>query len=199
MVVAEVTAHSPTINPPWPSSRTRLAEVTRDRCASSRRPARVEYRALEQNRRVSRRSAALDCAVIMTHGLTRRARVARIAAMRWLLAALTASAIIGLSVTSVPAAAAPPGENCGTIVGPPWTAAGHRSGRRWDVSESGTSCAAAVFAVRRLLREHVDRRGRLRAIAPFIGCSVDRRHRNIHPYGAAACLGDKVAVSWGIA
>jgi hypothetical protein len=103
-------------------------------------------------------------------------------------------------VVALPAttAAAPPGENCGTIVGPRWTAPGHKSGRRWDVAESGTSCPAAEFAVRRLLAEHVDRRGRLRPIAPFLSCSVDVRHRNIHPYGAAACVADKAAVSWGI-
>jgi hypothetical protein len=106
---------------------------------------------------------------------------------------------MGFVVGPATSGAAPPGDSCGTIVGPRWTAPGHRSGRRWDVAESGTSCPAAEFAVRRLLRERVDRRGRLRPIAPFISCSVDRRHRKIHPYGAAACLGDKVAVSWGIA
>jgi hypothetical protein len=105
-----------------------------------------------------------------------------------------------IAVVTVPAitAAAPPGDNCGAIVGPRWTAPGHRSGIRWDVAESGTSCPAAEFAVRRLLRERVDRHGRLRPIPPFLNCSVDVRHRNVHPYASAACVGDRVGVSWGI-
>jgi len=109
-------------------------------------------------------------------------------------AALAASALVIAAPTTH---AAPPGDNCGTIHGPRWTAPHHRSGRLWDVAESGTSCAAAKFAVERLLREHVHH-GRLRPIQPFINCSVDVRHRNIHPYSSAACVGDKVAVSWGI-
>ena len=120
-------------------------------------------------------------------------------AVRWLLTSIAVCGAIGAVIVPAISTAAPPGDSCGTIVGPRWTAPRHRSGRRWNVSESGTSCPAAVFAVKRLLRERVDRRGRLRAIPPFLSCSVDRHHRNIHPYGAAGCVGDKVAVSWGIA
>jgi hypothetical protein len=114
---------------------------------------------------------------------------------------LVSVAICGLiALVTLPAAtvAAPPGKDCGTMVGPRWTAPGHRSGQHWHVAESGTSCPAAKFAVQRLLREGIDRQGRLRPIPPFSSCAADVRHRNVHPYAAAACVGDKVAVSWGI-
>jgi len=104
-----------------------------------------------------------------------------------------------LTVPATMAAAEQPTEDCGTVVGPHWTAPGHRSGRNWYVTESGINCDIARYDVKLLLGERVDRHGRLRPPSRgFISCSVDVRHRNIHPYGAGACVGDELGLSWGI-
>ena len=116
-------------------------------------------------------------------------------------ASIAICGMVALATVPATTAAAPPGDNCGPITGPRWTAPGHRSGRLWDVNESGTSCPAAKYFVARILREHPDRRGRLRpprGNTAFRSCSVDVRHRDIHPYATGACTGDRVGISWGI-
>lgn len=95
--------------------------------------------------------------------------------------------------------AAPPSRDCGLRARPHWTAPG-RSGRDWYVVASGVSCVYAFYVVETMGTERIDRQGRFLGKVPhgFIGCAADTRHRNIHPYGTAACVGDRVAVSWGI-
>jgi hypothetical protein len=116
------------------------------------------------------------------------------------LTAIAVGTVIALAAAPAITAAAPPGTDCGTRAGPRWTAPGHRSGRAWFVVASGVSCTYAFYVVETAWTERIDSQGRFLGHVPhgFIGCAADVRHRNIHPYGAAACLGDRVAVSWGI-
>jgi len=119
--------------------------------------------------------------------------------MRSRSASIVVCGLMGLVVGPATAVAEQSAEECGTILGPRWTAPGNRSGRLWYVAESGTFCGIAKADVRVLLREKVDRRGRLRPPGlGFAACSVDVRHHNIHPYAAGACTGDRFAISWGI-
>jgi hypothetical protein len=120
--------------------------------------------------------------------------------MRWRAASIGICGMLALvTVPATMATAEAPPEDCGTVVGPRWTAPGNRSGRLWHVTESGTFCGIARLDVKRLLGERVDRHGRLRPPGlGFSSCSVDVRHRDIHPYAAGACVGDRFGVSWGI-